>query len=340
MPAASSLPRAASWARNSAGAVNAYFDQDGNFIGSSPEASSSGKFFARRSRPAHRPTSSCSARRGSFGPAGRRAPTCAIARATTSGKTPRTTRACVYNPPPGIPRELYVQNLAAMRGEIGGSSYVIAELDSSFTKLLGGRRSRPSGAGRNAFVSGSYVWSHYYGNVDQDNSAATSLANDGNIFIGSSNIADGGGRQLWDRKYGDLRGDRRHQLKVYGYYALPWNASVGAFAIYQSGQPWEKHDYRAYPASIRGTSTSDTNRYAEPAGSRTAAAHHQLDLNYVQDFPLGERFRVQARVDVFNVYDRQTGYDIQDNFNSAGFGTPQSFFDPRRFQLSLRFELE
>ena len=53
---------------------------------------------------------------------------------------------------------------------------------------------------------------------------------------------------------------------------------------------------------------------------------------------MGDRFDLQARLDVFNVYDQQTGYDIQDNFNSANFGRPQSFFDPRRFQLSVRLE--
>ena len=71
--------------------------------------------------------------------------------------------------------------------------------------------------------------------------------NDATIFIGSSNIADGGGRQLWDNKDGDLRGDRRHMLKVYGYYTLPWNATVGGYAICQSGQPWEAWELRAVP---------------------------------------------------------------------------------------------
>ena len=55
-------------------------------------------------------------------------------------------------------------------------------------------------------MRGSYTWSHYYGNFDQDNSTA---ANDANVFIGSSFIGDGAGRQLWDIKDGDLRGDRR-----------------------------------------------------------------------------------------------------------------------------------
>src|SRR4029079_18257766 len=45
-PAASSLPRAASWDRNLAAEREAYFDASGNLIGSQALASSSGKAFA------------------------------------------------------------------------------------------------------------------------------------------------------------------------------------------------------------------------------------------------------------------------------------------------------
>jgi hypothetical protein len=180
------------------------------------------------------------------------------------------------------------------------------------------------------------VWSHYYGNLDQDNSASTGINNDGNIFIGSSNIADGAGRQLWDFKYGNLRGDRRHQLKLYGSYRLPWNASAGAFAIYQSGQPWETWNFQPY--SNLTSSTDETIRYAEPAGSHTSDNHYQADLNYTQNFPIGERFNVQLRLDVFNVTDNQTGYSIEPRAHSAGFGQPRLFFEPRRLQLAVRFE--
>lgn len=336
VPAASSLPRAASWARNSAGQVNAYFDQNGNFIGSSPEAASSGKFFADDLDPRTSDEFMIGTTRELGGGWSARAHARYRYSFNFWEDTENDSR-LRYDPPPGVARELYIENLAVVRGEIGGSSYVIAELDNSFTKYWEAGF-ETEWRGDRAFVSGSYVWSHYYGNMDQDNSAGTSLANDSNIFIGSSNIADGGGRQLWDNKYGDLRGDRRHKLKVYGHYTLPWKASVGAFAIYQSGQPWEEHNYRFYPTSIRGTSTSDTNRYAEAAGSNTTEAHHQLDLNYTQNIPIGDRFNLEARLDVYNVYDNQTGYNIQDNFNSANFGLPQTFYDPRRFQISLRFE--
>jgi hypothetical protein len=123
---------------------------------------------------------------------------------------------------------------------------------------------------------------------------------------------------------------------VYGSYVLPWKSSVGAYAIYQSGQPWEMHSYEPYIAQT--TSTSDTNRYAEPAGSHRTDDHYQLDLNYTHAFPIGDTFRIEARVDVYNVFDNQTGYNIQDLAHTANPGTPQTFYDPRRFQFALKLE--
>jgi hypothetical protein len=336
IPAASSLPRAASWARNSAGQVNAFFDRNGNFIGVGPEAASSGKFFQEDLDPRTTDEFVLGTSRD-FGKGWSARGTARYRYSYNFWEDTNNNARLIYDPPAGIPRELYIPNLTQLQQGIGGSSYVIAELDRSHNKYWEAAL-ESEWRGSKGYFRGSYVWSHYYGNMDQDSSAGAAIDNDLNIFIGSSNIADGGGRQLWNFKEGDLRGDRRHQLKLYGYYRLPWNASVGAYAVFQSGQPWEEHNYRAYPTSIIGTSTSDTNRYAEPAGSRNADDHHQLDLNYTQDFPIGDRFNIQARVDVFNVYDNQTGYDIQYNFNTANFGVPQSLMAPRRIQLGVRFE--
>ncbi len=150
-----------------------------------------------------------------------------------------------------------------------GSSYVIAELDDAYTKFYEATL-ESEWRGERAFVRGSYTWSHYYGNFDQDNST---VGNDDNIFIGSSNIADGAGRQLWDNKDGDLRGDRRHLLKVYGFYGLQWNATVGAFAIAQSGQPWEAWSYeivhRRSSAPAPATPTATRSRRARARPIRT-----------------------------------------------------------------------
>ena len=160
-------------------------------------------------------------------------------------------------------------------------------------------------------------------------------------FIGSSNFGDGGGRQVWNNQYGNLRGDRRHQLKLYGYYNFSWNGSAGVYAIAQSGQPWEIWDvefYRDLLTAIGSSSTSDTARFAEPAGSRRTSSHYQVDLNYTQNFRLGDRYNVRVRADLFNVLDKQTGYDIEPRVGFSNLGEPRDFFDPRRLQILVGFQ--
>lgn len=330
-PAASSLPRAASWARNLRAEVRAFFDVDGNLLGTTPVAGSSGKFF----QPDLDPRSVDEYVIGTARQIDSRWTARAHARhrygANFWEDTNNNAREA-FDPPPGIPRELYVPNLDAFRDEVGGSSYVIAELDDAFTKYYEVSLDADRRTDR-TFLRASYVWSHYYGNFDQDNTAAE---NDDNIFIGSSNLADSRGRQIWDNRYGNLRGDRRHQVKVYGYYRLPWEASVGAFGIYQSGQPWE-----AWDATVFGfaPTASETARFGEPAGSRRTDDHYQLDLNYTQGFVLGSRYEIELRADMFNVFDKQTGYNIQNRVHTTSqpFGTPRSFYDPRRLQLAVAF---
>lgn len=341
-PAASSLPRAASWDRNLATTINGYFDANGRLFGTDTVASSSGKLFVPGMTPRTTEEYLAGTAR-QFGNLSMRI--YARYKETTHfwEDTNNTARVAFRGTgatatPDSVPNALYIENLTAQLAQIGsGSSYVIAELDGSFTKY---KEVTTEGEwngnikGRRLFLRGSYTWSHYYGNVDQDGST-TAANNDNNIFIGSSNIADGGGRQLWDFKLGDLHGDRRHMGKMYGSYMLPWNGSLGFYAIYQSGQPWEMTNRNFYPASIIGTSTSDTIRYAEPAGSRVTPDHYQLDLNYTQTLRIN-RFRITLVGELFNIANKQTGYNFQPSFNSAAFNTPQSYWEPRRFMVTAR----
>jgi hypothetical protein len=332
-PSASSLPRAAAWDRNLIGAfVDAQFDANGVLFAAEPVASSSGKIFVPDMTPR---------RVDEFliGTARELAPRWTARlygrhrRGSHFWEDTNNTARVAFDPPPGIPRELYIPNLDEQRAQIGsGSSYVIAELDGAYTRYWEATV-ESEWRGDKTFVRGSYTWSHYYGNFDQDN---TTVANDGNFFIGSSNIADGAGRQLWNFKDGDLRGDRPHLLKVYGYRQLSWNATVGAYFVAQSGQPWETWNYEPYRSLT--TSTNETNRYAETAGSRRTDAHWQLDLNYTQNFRLRGRYTLQIAGDLFNAFNNQTGYDVEPRFHNSEFGNPRRYYDPRRFQLAARFQ--
>ncbi|HVS32679.1 MAG TPA: carboxypeptidase regulatory-like domain-containing protein [Thermoanaerobaculia bacterium] len=372
-PAANSDARAASWDRNLVAQLNVYFDQTGSLIGIQPNASSSGKWFQEGIKhpfldefmigTGQQFTTGWSGRLY-----GRYRKGSDFLEDTNNGAR------ISFNPPAGIPRELYVPNLGSVatpgsiRNAIGsGSSYVIANLDGAFTKYYEATM-ESTWRGGPVYLSGSYTWSHYYGNFDQDNSSFSS-ANDAAIFIGSSNIADGAGRQLWDFKYGDLRGDRRNVVKLSGSYDLPWNATAGGFAVYQSGQPYQLESVLPY-RPLTG-STSDTNRYAEPAGSRRSPPHHQLDFKYTQGIPLTRGINLQFIADIFNVFDKQTGYNHETRIGVLGFTTrtdvptvdipssipasvlaglnlapgarinapyPNSFYSPRRYQLMARVQ--
>ena len=330
-PAASSLPRAASWDRNLIGTfIDTHFDANGAVFAAVPVGSSSGKLFVDDMTP--RTIDEYLV--GTARQFNRRLTGRLYWRYRDAGhfwEDTNNNARVAFNPPAGIPRELYIPDLTAKLAQIGsGSTYVIAELDGAYSKYYE-VAAESEWRGDKGFVRGSYTWSHYYGNFDQDNSTA---ANDANVFIGSSFIGDGAGRQLWDFKDGDLRGDRRHMFKLYGYYNLHWNATAGAFVVAQSGQPWEAWSYEPYVALT--TSTSDTNRYAEPAGSRRTDPHWQMDLKYIQNFRLGDRLTLQLDADLFNVFNNQTGYNFQPAVHSSDYATARSYFDPRRIQLAAR----
>jgi hypothetical protein len=333
-PAASSLPRAASWDRNlTAQFIDTHYDANGVLFASQLDEGSSGKLFQEDMTPRRIDeflvgTARQINDRWSLRLYGR------YREGSHFWEDTNNTARTAFDAPPEIEAlGPYIPNLNAQRDQIGsGSSYVIAELDGAYTKYQE-VTVESEWRGARAFLRGSYTWSHYYGNFDQDN---TTTDNDANIFVGSSFLADGAGRQLWNFRDGDLRGDRPHMLKLYGYYVLPWQATAGAYAFAQSGQPWEIWSFEPYIDLT--TSTSDTSRYAEPAGSRRSDSHAQLDLNYTQTFRFGGRYQFELIGDLFNVFDTQTGYDIDPREHSATFQQPRQFYDPRRFQLAVRVQ--
>lgn len=340
-PAASSLPRAASWDRNLATTINGYFDQNGRLFGSDANKSSTGKLFVPNMTPRRTDEFMVgTARNFANGLSTRvywryRHSTHFWEDTNNNARIDfRETGATAT--PDSVPKAYYIDNLGEQLAALGGSqnSYVIAELDGAFTKYYE-TTAEVNWTGRRAYIGSSYTWSHYFGNFDQDGSAGAGL-NDGNIFIGSSNIGDGGGRQMWDYREGNLHGDRPHVFKAFGTYQLPWSASMGFYALAQSGTAWEAWDRTVYSAII-GTSTSETIRYAEPAGSRRTPNHYQVDLNYTHHLKFGTR-TLDLVADLYNIGNKQTGYNPNPVKNSATFGEFFNLYPPRRLELTARFK--
>jgi hypothetical protein len=331
-PEATSLARAASWARNSQKSMKVFFDEAGDYISDQPASGSSGKFFQDNLKPRRTDEITIGATKAVSNELLIR--THVRQRKAFHAWEDTSNVSRLYgkyeSPFGGVPDDiadkgLYIENLQDYRDEVGGSSYVIAELDGSentyYEWSIEGEY-----IGDNTYLNVSYVWSHYFGNYDQD---ITSGASDGNLFIGSSNLADGKGRQLWDGKYGTLNGDKPHVLKALGYYTTDWNADIGFNFVYQSGDVWE-----AWDGSLYGYSSS-TIRYAEPAGSRRESSHWQLDLNYAQRFQLTDELELNFNAEVYNVFDNQTGYNSNPYVSSDTFGESRNLINPRRVQLSV-----
>lgn len=337
-PPTNSLARAASWDRNQFNlAYDTHFNANGDFIGFAPVASSSGKLFQEGIKPRYTDEYLLGTSR-QFTPAWSAR---AYGRYRYSGRFWEDTNnnAAQLWAPAGFNKELYIPDLNAKRLAIGGgtvssgSSYVIAQLEGAFTKYYEATLESEWRGGSNT-VRGSYTWSHYYGNFDQDNTSGG--GNDFASFVGSSFIADGAGTNIWDNKYGDLKGDRRHILKVNAIRDLPWNANMGVVAIYQSGEPWEAWSYEPYQSLPGFSGLNDTNRYSEPAGTRRSPSHYQLDFQYAQRFSIGD-YGLQIVGDFYNLLDRQTGYNFNPQVHTATFGQARSFYAPRKIQLALKF---
>jgi hypothetical protein len=369
-PAANSDARAASWDRNLQRENFAYFDATGKLIGVEANASSSGKWWQEGINPPHIDEYMIGTARQFTGRWSGRVYGRYRHGVDYMEDVPNGAR-LYADAPSDIPKELFIPNLNDIRraignGSISGSSYVIANLDGAFTKYYEAT-AETDWRGNDVSVNGSYTWSHYYGNFDQDNTSFNS-ANDTSVFIGSSNIADGPGRQLWNNKYGDLRGDRRHLVKLRGVYQFPWRASAGAFGVYQSGQPYQLESSLPYRAL--GSSSSDTNMYAEPAGRRRSPDSYNIDFNYTQNLGLIRGLNLQLALDVFNVTDNQVGYNYETRVGSllttrtdvetidfpasiypellqknglnpnARIQAPfaKSFYAPRRYQVAVRLQ--
>lgn len=330
-PDTTSLARAASWDRNNQSTQIVYFDSAGQFIGNTTAGGSSGKFFQDDLKARRTDEITIGLTKYVSNELFIRTHVRQRKAFHAWEDVPNTARLFgEYGPFGGVPADiaekgLYIEDLDAYRAEVGGSSYVIAELDGSentyYEWSIEGDYT-----GSNYYLNMSYVWSHYFGNYDQD---ITSTGSDGNLFVGSSNLGDGMGRMLWDGKYGKLNGDRPHILKALGYYTTSWNADVGFNFVFQSGDVWEAWDGGAYGYS------SDTIRYAENAGSRRESSHWQLDVNYTQSFDVSDDVVLRFRGEIYNVFNKQTGYDYDPILSSTTFGEARRLINPRRVQLSV-----
>ncbi|MEO8430658.1 MAG: TonB-dependent receptor [Acidobacteriota bacterium] len=192
-------------------------------------------------------------------------------------------------------------------------------------------------------VNSSFTYEHTRGNHDNNECAVLALCT--NYVDGNPNYTEN------PYVLGDLGAVHKYQFKVYGYYNLPFDVSLGASYRWLSGTP-----YGATVGSYRIPGYVPTGGYAtvrlEPRDARTQPSASLLDLQLAKSFSI-KTVTLTALVSVTNV--TNTGYQTFDYYNNdpyslytyqrnedgsaaSAFGKPQNFNSgpPRVTRLGLR----
>ncbi|MBP7665363.1 MAG: TonB-dependent receptor [Burkholderiaceae bacterium] len=140
--------------------------------------------------------------------------------------------------------------------------------------------------------------------------------------------------ELMDGAYGYLPNDRRHQIKAYGYMAVTPQIIVGANALLASGRPKNcignfagtpsfgtspadfDSDY-SYGSSYRYCSFDGVTSVPTPRGNQgTLPWEYRLDMNLA--YRPAQVKGLQFKVDVFNLFNRQSAQAIDEVHEDAG----------------------
>ena len=170
-----------------------------------------------------------------------------------------------------------------------------------------------------------YTWSRNTGNMEGQ------LLSD----IGQGDVAT---TQAWDfpefavNAQGRLPNDRKHQVKLFGYYQATPEWGFGGNLLLASGRP--KNCIGNAPSTTGDFFTNGAitnyshynsayffcNGVASPRGSAgNLPADIRLDLNFTYKPDYLKGFGV--KLDIFNVFDRQSPQAIEERYNTPGGAT-------------------
>jgi hypothetical protein len=171
-------------------------------------------------------------------------------------------------------------------------------------------------------LQASYTWGRTGGNFDNDaasNAASSDLASNGN-FANPNRAILSPGRTVHDR---------RHDLKVYGTYAVPfWGLRVSGVYRYMSGAPFARV-VTSFPPE-----TQTFAIYAEPVGTYEESAISGADLR-VEKTVRVRSASIGLYGDLYNVTNRIVVARVN-NVSGSAFGQPRAWTSPREFRAGVR----
>jgi hypothetical protein len=136
----------------------------------------------------------------------------------------------------------------------------------------------------------------------------------------------------FDNRYGYLSNHRQHQVKVNGFWLMPYRFALGFGLNWNSELPWTPQD---------GVITQGYGTYfTEPRGSREGDDFYQLDLQLSKGFPLGDAVELELILSALNATNAENGIAVcQSIYGCLGTQEPGDNSEwqlPRRLELGLR----
>jgi hypothetical protein len=161
-------------------------------------------------------------------------------------------------------------------------------------------------------------------------------------------------KELAVDSFGYLPNDRRHSVKLFGSYSFTDEFAVGSNLVVQSGRPKNClgvlypynggiHPYGSSFFRCATTTAGAVNGPSEPRPRGTAGRlpwTYQVDMSFAYTPHWAEG--LTAKMDVFNIFNKQEEIAVDDRAEDAATGAPVStylvpraFQQPREFQFSL-----
>jgi hypothetical protein len=167
--------------------------------------------------------------------------------------------------------------------------------------------------------------------------------------------ADVAATQTWDYAElmvganGLLPNDRKHQLKIFGFYDLTPEWSVGANLLIATGRPRSCLGANPNPGTSPNYNSASHNCFGttglqnvpSPRGTvGRLPTDKNLDMNFAYKPAMVKD--LQLKLDIFNVFNTQSVQKVFERYNTANvkynlYEGVQSYTSPRSFKLSAEF---
>lgn len=140
----------------------------------------------------------------------------------------------------------------------------------------------------------------------------------------------------WENRYGFLGNHYRHEIKLNGYFLLPYDFTIAFDAGWRSAFRWTPQIWHYDNLEMP---VGSGNYFTEPRGSREGADHPWLDLQFSKGFRIGPT-HLDLIVSVLNVFSQETVTWVCEDVPGCGegfdLGDPTDWETPRRWEMGFR----